>query len=622
MCGIILAAAKSPVSEFVLAAHKRQRHRGPDDEGIHFSTIGDCHLGMAHQRLSILDLSQNGKQPMVSSTGQHRIIFNGEIYNYEALIKEFGLQNLVSKTDTEVVVELIERLGIHEACKKFNGMWAIAVHDVAENKLYLSRDRLGKKPLYYWQDGNGIFVASELHSLLQHPVLAKNRRPDPVVAARFLAYGLQNIDDRSWIEGVKFLPAASIGIVDLNTPEKGVLDISSYWQPAKTEADTFTTSADSLVDELKWLVEDSVKLRLQADVPVGIALSGGLDSSVITAMSVANKNGKQDSIKLFSAVNPKSKEDESFFVDSMARHVGKDVQKFILNPTADHDLFETLKTCISHSDGPLSSFSSVLFYKLMESAKDIGIKVILTGQGADEAFCGYRKYPILEAKRRLKNRDFTGAFKFLSGFLLNGTLISEFKFNEAKRYLGLSSKSILGPVALSSLDAISLSTIDTLPDRQWADLSRYSVPYLCHYEDRMSMAFSREIRSPFLDYRLVEFGLRLPADLKMKNGWTKYALREAFKDQLPHEVCWRKDKKGFVNPQDEWLKNILSDTLLQFMSNPRAKVYEYGLVDRDAYLSMFKTYMAGKGNIWFRDVFAPFSLELWLDYLESASATI
>lgn len=616
MCGIIMAVSLQPVEGFVKAAHERQKHRGPDSEDSYFSKVGNCFIGMAHQRLSIFDLSENGKQPMTSASGRHRIVYNGEVYNYKSLIKEYDLANLKSGSDTEVVVELIEKLGIEEACKKFNGMWSIAVHDTLLNKLYISRDRLGKKPLYYWQDDSGVFIASELHSLLKHPELCKNYKPDPVVAARFLAYGVQNADNRSWIEGVSFLPPATIGEIDLDHPELGVIKMSNYWQPNMSTFDS-DLSTDTYIEELKYLVEDSVRLRLEADVPVGIALSGGLDSSIITALSVAHTNKTNGAVKLFSAVNPSSKDDESYFINSMSNHINSDVHKFILDPTGNHNLFDTLKSCIEHSDGPISSFSSLLFYKLMESAKAVGIKVILTGQGADEVFCGYRKYPILEAKRLLKRGDLVKAFSFVSKFLLNGTLISEFNFNESKRYLGFSKKNILGPVSLNAIDKISLSLIEELSERQWLDISKYSVPYLCHYEDRMSMAFSREVRSPFLDYRVVEFGLRLPENLKMNNGWTKYALREAFSEQLPNEITWRKDKKGFVNPQDDWLKNILSGYVREILSDKNALVYKYGLVDRDAYLNMFDCYMRGSSSVWFREVFAPFSLEIWLLYIKS-----
>ena len=618
MCGIVAAVSTLSVESFVVAAHKRQRHRGPDSEGLYFDRVGDAFIGMAHQRLSILDLSENGAQPMLSASGKYRIIYNGEVYNYKSLIKEFGLTNLNSMSDTEVVLELIEKLGVRDACRHFNGMWALAVHDIEAKKIYISRDRLGKKPFYYWQNDTGVFIASELHSLLRHPGLSKTYKPDPVVAARFLAYGIQNVDNRSWIEGVSFLPPACMGEISLEQPEQGVVNISSYWQPENSQIDS-NTSSDSLIDELKALIGDAVKIRLQADVPVGIALSGGLDSSIITALATSDPDSGTGSVNLFSSVNPESTDDESYFVDCMAEHVNRDVNKFVLSPAGGDDLLETLNACISHSDGPMTSFASLLFYKLMDSATEVGVKVILTGQGADEAFCGYRKYPILEAKRRLRSGDLIGAFSFISKFALNGTLFSEFNFKEAKRYLGVSSKSILGSVSLKALDGLSLSTIDELSDRQWDDVSKLSVPYLCHYEDRMSMAFSREVRSPFLDYRVIEFGLRSPTHLKMRDGWTKYGLRKAFESDLPEEITWRKDKKGFVNPQDEWFKSILSDYVWEILSDPNAKVYTFGLVDREAYLRMFTNYMQDKGSIWFRDVFAPFSLELWLSYLESAT---
>ncbi len=316
---------------------------------------------------------------------------------------------------------------------------------------------------------------------------------------------------------------------------------------------------------------------------------------------------------LFSAVNPGSKEDESEHIDVMARHLGANVRRFTLNPNEGQGLLGLLKTCIGHNDGPVSSFSNLLFYKLMQSAHSAGITVVLTGQGADEAFCGYRKYPILEVKRLLKTGRVADATRLAAGFISNGTLLSQFNLTEAKRYLGSSNRSILGVAAAEALDLAALGQITSLGERQWLDVSRYSVPYLCHYEDRMSMAWSREVRSPFLDYRVVDMGLRMSAGLKLNRGWTKYALRKAFERDLPASIAWRKDKKGFVNPQDDWLKGSLQTAVRDLMGRTDARVYVAGLVDRKEYLKRFDDYCADRGLVWFRDVFAPFALELWMN---------
>lgn len=609
MCGIVFAIATSPVRDFINVVHRRQRHRGPDGEGLHFEESGPIFWGMAHQRLSIVDLTDSGAQPMLSASGRLRILFNGEIYNYRELAKQFGLTALQSGSDTEVAVELIERLGIDEACRQFNGMWALVVHDRITNRMYVTRDRFGKKPMYIRRDSAGIFLASEMHSLLGLPGVGTS--PNAIVTARFLAQSLQNVDDLSWIDGIESFPPASIAEIECSNPSAGLRRLRRFWEPDFDSPEEVRSDREA-VEALRFLVQDAVRLRLHADVLVGIALSGGIDSSILSVQAVRQARARGHEALLFSAVNPGSDEDESPHIDTMARHLNCNVHRFQLAPDAGDGLFGLMQRCIRQSDGPISSFSSVLFYKLMERARATGITVVLTGQGADEAFCGYRKYPILEIKRRLARGDLWGAARLGWGFARNGTLLPQFNLREAKRYAGAANRSLLGPVATQALRLEPLGRVSTLSQRQWDDVAKYSVPYLCHYEDRMSMAWSREVRSPFLDYRVVDFGLRLPERLKLSRGWTKYALRRAFECDLPSSIAWRKDKMGFVNPQDDWLKGSLQDVVRDVMGKSDARVYQAGLVDREGYLERLDSYCAGRGNVWFRDVFGPFSLELWM----------
>lgn len=609
MCGLVFGLSSRPVYSFVRVAHSRQYYRGPDGEGVLFEETGGVHMGMAHERLAIVGLSESGAQPMLSASGRFRILFNGEVYNFRELAQQFGLHNLRSGTDTEVIVELVERMGIDDAVAHFNGMWAMVVQDIEANRFYVSRDRFGKKPLYVHRDSRGIYMASEMHSLLGLPGV--DLTPDAVTASRFLAQSLQNVDDRSWLECIKAFPPASIGEIDGTDPAAGIGNIRTYWKPGY-ETPLPAQSPEDTIEELRSLVQNAIRLRLHADVPVGVALSGGIDSSIISLQATQTTGAMGHRTELFSAVNPGSKEDESVHIDAMARHLDSDVRRFQLDPEEGDGLFGLLQTCIRHADGPVTSFSNLLFYKLMERAHSAGITVVLTGQGADEAFCGYRKYPILEIKRLVKARRFGEASKFAAGFIANGTILPQFNLTEAKRYTGASNKSILGEAAASALDLAPLGRITSLGKRQWQDVSKYSVPYLCHYEDRMSMAFSREVRSPFLDYRVVDMGLRMPERLKLSRGWTKYALRKAFERDLPQSIAWRKDKKGFVNPQDDWLKGNLQPIVRDLMGRSDARVYQAGLVDKAGYMERFDAYCAGRGHVWFRDVFAPFALELWM----------
>lgn len=610
MCGIIFSASRQPADAFVNSAHKRQRHRGPDAENIIFEQSNGYHFGFAHQRLSIVDLSDLGRQPMMSRSGKSLILFNGEVYNHRDLANAFDLHPLKSGSDTEVVLELIEKIGMKATCEHLNGMWSIVFFDRNSGKVQISRDRFGKKPINYLANSHGVFFASEVASLTYAP--GYQFQVDTVSAARYLTQSLQNVDEHTWIKSIKSFPAGHIAELDLSGAVPAFSNMEPFWTPPHPDAASSRTQ-DDWIEELRGTVEDAVNIRLVADVPVGVALSGGIDSSIIAALAKAKLTGSGQGIGMFSAVSPGSKDDESPFVDIMESFLGSDVSRFNLDLDSDSGLFDLLTHCIGHNDGPVASFSNVLFYKLMEQARTSDIAVVLTGQGADEAFCGYRKYPFLQAKQLLKQGKIFKGTAAISKFLFNDSILKDIKYSEVKRYLGKSNDSILGQATQSAFMPFALGAIQTLSDRQWQDIAHYSVPYLCHYEDRMSMACSREVRAPFLDYRVIELGLSMPDNVKLHNGWTKWALRKAFEPDLPPQITWRKDKKGFVNPQDTWMKTTLKSHVLEIMQDKSQPIYTEGLVDRDTYLKLFKEYCDGNTSIWFREVFAPFSLALWMN---------
>lgn len=607
MCGIIFAADTRPVDQIVSKMHAAQTHRGPDSSGVEFEQAGDVNLGFAHERLSIVDLSETGSQPMESASGRSLIIFNGEIYNFLALAKFYGLKNLRSSTDTEVALELIEMLGITEASKLFNGMWSIVFYDRKEGVIHLSRDRFGKKPLHIARLGTGIFISSEIYPLLKHPDIST--APDLIVAARFLNQSIQNADCRTWLRDVQQLPAATTATINIRDAKFPIVSETSFWSPS-FEAPESRSDAD-WIEELRETTTNAIDLRLNADVPVGIALSGGLDSTVIASAAFRQKSTNQN-IHLFSATSKGSADDESDFIDIAEKALNVKVQRYDLQLEQSEDFLGSLYECIRHNDGPIASFSPMLFYKLMGMAKQIGVTVVLTGQGADEGFCGYRKYPFFQIKKLLKEKRLLEALQFGGAFARRGTLFNGFKLAEAKRYIGKPNAGILGEACREVSGSVDLGGADTIEARQWRDISSLSVPYLCHYEDRLSMAHSREVRAPFLDYRVIELGLQMPLHLKMQKGWTKYALRKAFASKLPSEIAWRKDKKGFVNPQDDLFRGPLQSVVREIMFDENAQVYTEGLVDHKAYMAMFDKYCAGDKRIWFREVFAPFATEIWL----------
>jgi asparagine synthase (glutamine-hydrolysing) len=610
MCGIVGAVGNADVTALVAAAAEVQAHRGPDAQGQSTVQVGERWLSLAHQRLSILDLSDAGRQPMDSRSGRWSIVFNGEVYNYLELAEQYGLDDLRSGSDTEVVLELMERLGPERALGEFNGMWALLAHDRHTNKLYLSRDRFGKKPLYWSRTSELFFAASELKSFLAVPGV--DLTPNPTVAARYLAQALQDVDTETWLSGVSAFPAGHWGTIDLSEPDRGLQDVRAYWDIGDLTPDPNVRFED-WVDELRATVEDAVAIRLRADVRTGVALSGGIDSSIISTIARARLGDDASQLTFFSAVHPGHPQDESRFIDTMAEYLDIPVARMSINPDDTDGLRELLVRCSWQNDGPVASMSNVLFYLLMQEAVKLDTTVVLTGQGADEAFCGYRKYPMLELKRLLRGGHPRQAARHALPFLRRGTLVPQLNLATAKRYFGKQDTSLLGEATAAALRPEALGAVGgSLNDRAWLDLTRYSVPYLTHYEDRMSMAWSREVRAPFLDYRVVRLGVQAPTDFKMRDGWTKYGLRKAFESQLPPSITWRKDKMGFASPEGAWMKTALRPDLEALIADPNAPLFTQGLVDRGAYRRLYDAYLRGERRVWVRDVFAPFVLNLWL----------
>jgi len=618
MCGIVFSASRQYAQTFVDTAHAAQNHRGPDGGAIHKEVVKGVSLGFGHERLSIVDLSVQGAQPMVSRSRKSLIIFNGEIYNHRELAAQFELGPLKSTSDTEVALELIEKIGLEKACQNFNGMWAIIFLDRHAQSVSISRDRLGKKPLNYLANSQGVFFASEVQALASAP--GYDFKINAVSAARFLVQSLQNVDEATWVEGVKAFPPGHTAQIDLDSDIPTLGALRPFWSPRFDEVYPHRKEGE-WVEELHATARDAVRIRLVADVPVGIALSGGVDSSIIANVANEFQNQSGQGIGLFSAVNPGSKDDESAFIDIMESSLGCDVDRFNLDFDRNRSIFDLLAFCNKHNDGPIPSFSNLLFYQLMEKAKSKGIKVVLTGQGADEAFCGYRKYPFFYVTHLFKEGRYFDGIKNVAQFLMNDTIFKDLSYAELKRYIGKANTNALGVNSKEAFQPLSLGPADSLTHRQWQDIANFSVPYLCHYEDRMSMAASCEVRAPFLDYRLIELGLAMPAELKLNGGWTKFALRKAFENTIPKKITWRKDKKGFVNPQDKWLKIDLKEDVLDIMGNADHPIYTEGLVDRKAYLKLFNDYCGGDKKIWFREVFAPFSLAIWIDQMRQIASS-
>lgn len=593
------------------------RHRGPDGEGCWSTRVGNCEVALGHLRLAIIDLTEGGHQPMFLPDGSHSLVFNGEVYNYKELRSELTQLGVGFRTqsDTEVVLWALATWG-EEAFTKFNGMWAIAWIDLRKGRLLLSRDRFGIKPLYFcWRNG-ALFFASEIKA-----ILAGTRERFAVntqAVGRFLHQSLLDAQPQTFFAGIEALPAGHSLTLSLDRTAPSQATLASYWRLA--DVDGFK-GYEQGIEAVQAIFLDAVKLQLRSDVPVGVLLSGGIDSSSIAA-AMRQTLGRDANLHAISAVSGRPEYDETPFIESVSRHLACPVHYVLLNRNPA-EWFDLLGTVVYANDEPVGSFSPVAHYLLMEEARRLGITVILSGQGGDENLCGYFKFLAFYLQQLSKGGHLLSALQVLSGFLRNGTVLSQFKISEAKRYIPRFVRrleiDICGPRLHPHNFAVPTGLGDgDLAQRQRADLERLSVPALVHYEDRTSMSWSREIRLPFLDYRLVELLLSLGPQWKLRDGWTKWVFRKAMEDYLPQSIVWRKDKQGFTLPHGEWLKHELRNKIESLIDGDMLSA-DLGLIDRQSLRQRYKAYCkqpVNRGSISFKDIFNPISLEIWARQFE------
>ncbi|UCE23174.1 MAG: asparagine synthase (glutamine-hydrolyzing) [Candidatus Zixiibacteriota bacterium] len=525
MCGILAVISKNghPLPRRdITFMRDLMTHRGPDDAGLFIDETNG--VALAHRRLSILDLSSSGKQPMRSPQGNY-ISFNGEIYNYTELKAEFlSQQQFVSSSDTAVLLHMIEKYG-EDALNRLNGMWAFVYFEPEKQQLLISRDRYGIKPLYYLDTSEVTILSSEIKPILASPYYTRELNQDAVDV--YLHCGLVDGLEETFFKGIKRFPAASYCRYSLRNKE---LNFRKYYS---IEQSVTTLDGDwrENVQTFKDLFFDSVKLRMRSDVPVGTCLSGGLDSSSIysTASEILS-----DKLSSFSAKFSEQEYDESYFYNRV-------LQKYPGNNSAvkpSFDNFEDqLKKIIYYLEEPSKAMGVFPQWHVMELAAR-GVKVLLDGQGGDEILAGY---------------DYYKPYCFLDDFRhrphkLPVSLTGYAVHNGVKPLLKL-------PLNVLKILLKERTTFNGsfLSQRLLNDVTVDMLPALLKYEDKIGMAFSIEARVPFLDYRLVDFVFSLRESYKINNGWSKKILRESMRDILPDEIINRIDKKGFPTPLESVL---------------------------------------------------------------------
>ena len=571
----------------VEAATTSLRHRGPDDEGYllahtrratttacggrdtdprvrlpNLHTVdGDApDLAFGFRRLSIVDLSPAGHQPMGTGDGRHWMVFNGEIYNHDDLRRELIGRGHVfrGRSDTEVLLAALGAWG-RSAFSRCNGMWAVALWDRDARSLLLCRDRFGVKPLFYSFEDGVFSFASEAKALVGGH--GRAFEPDDAVVAAYLETGAlpAPTDGATFFSGIRSLPPGHwLELTD------GRLTIERYYElPTETEA---VTDARAVAD-YRALLEDSVRLRLHADVPVGTCLSGGLDSSSIVCLTrdLLGADRRAGAQQTFSAVyRDGGAYDEESFMQRVIAAANTDAH-FVV-PTAER-LTADLDRIVWHQDEPFTSTSIFAQWCLMSAVREAGVTVLLDGQGADEPLGGYRPFDRHVADMVARGAVFGAVREAIAANRVNGLAIHSLAGRAVAHRLPAAGRAWLrqrrdaGAVSWSSpaLGRTAASEPDdsSLDGHLRALVTRHSLPHLLRYEDRNSMAFSIEARVPFVDYRVMEYAFTRGTRLRLRAGWTKWLLRRAMVGTVPDEIVWRRDKVGFDTPERRWMDAIV-----------------------------------------------------------------
>lgn len=606
MCGIIFQISDKEIdTKNLKKAEIFQKHRGPDFMGSKKIIAEGKNLYFSHQRLSILDLSSAANQPMIDEESGSILIFNGEIYNYKELKKDLSKFKTSFKTtsDTEVLLYYLIFFGPEITCKKINGMWSFVFYDIKKRKIFFSRDRCGEKPLYYYMHNNNLIVASELKTLA---IASKQKfNLNKKFIYNFLENSLIDLDDSSILDEIKQFKQGHLYSLDLKK-DKIILDESSYWDLEDKEKD-FPNLENLIYDRFF----ESVKIRLRSDVKIGIMLSGGLDSSVIC--SVAKKIDKNYNFQLLSFVNDSKKNDESKFIELMENHLNVKSLKVKL-PDNKESYFELLKEVSKKIDAPIAGPSNLAHFHMMQIARKNNLKVVLSGQGADETLCGYNKYLYVYLINLFKNKKFFKFFQTFFLFLKNKTIFNQFNINDVKRYLGKKKSSYYGSF-FNNVKKMPIYFVgQNVRSRQIDDVKKFSIPSICHFEDRLSMLNSIEVRYPFLDNNLIELFISLNEEKKIYKGWTKYIFRKTFEKLLPKKITWRKDKNGFSTDFEEKLNNqYYYEYLCKHYFNDNAVIFNKKIIDKENFLNIFKKFYKSKDKkLSSKKLFSIISLEEWL----------
>jgi asparagine synthase (glutamine-hydrolysing) len=640
MCGFagVLSSASRPGSvderrDVVARMGATLVHRGPDDDGVWVDT--ETGVGLAHRRLSIIDLSEAGRQPMSSACGRFVIVYNGEIYNFLELRPELESAGYAFRghSDTEVLLAALAQWGIDRTLARINGMFAFALWDRHERKLHLARDRMGKKPLYYGWAGDDFVFGSELKALRAHPGFAAE--VDPSALTLFLRYAYVPAPYSIYRNTYK-LPQGSVLTLDAEAAARGPASftpgerVSVYWsaidRAERIAGEPFDASDAEVADSLDELLRDAVACRLIADVPLGAFLSGGIDSSIVVALMQVQSTRP---VRTFT-IGFHHEHNEAEHAGAVARHLGTDHCELYVEGEDTLGVIDVLPTVFDEPFADASQIPTLIISRLARQH----VTVALSGDGGDELFFGYRRYfrgrkiwPVVRrlpggvrrtlasiARRAGASEPGEGKLHNLSADLEATTLNAMFR-NRVSRWKDPAALVVDGSEPPSAFDAVfdRLARSEAAADAErWmmlVDLATYLTDDILVKVDRASMAASLEVRAPLLDYRVVEMASRLPTHLKFRDGAGKWILRQVLARYVPPALTER-PKTGFGAPIRQWLRGALREWGEDLLAADRLK--REGFFRQDAIRAMWSENMSGRRK-WHNHLWPVLMFQAWLE---------
>ena len=640
MCGITGVFEFGPeggrVDEATLARMRDTLvHRGPDDAGLHVSA--DRTVGLAHRRLSIIDLSPLGRQPMTNEDGSIWITFNGEIYNHLALRAELERRGHVyrSRTDTETLVHLYEEEGT-EMVRRIEGDFAFALWDANRRRLFMARDRLGVKPLYYALLPGALVFGSEIKAILAHPRMS--RKIDRAALYHYLTF-VAAPAPRTLFQGVRKLPPATRLVVEAD----GAMRADTYWDPLEAAPDAIARSGDPgrIATRVRELLEAAIEKRMMSDVPFGVFLSGGLDSSANVALMSRLMDRPVRTFSVGFRDHPSYNEFEH--ARAVAARYRTEHHEVAIG---SRDLLDAMPALIFHQDEPIADWVSVPLHFVSALARTHGTTVIQVGEGSDEQFFGYEGYrrafhdekPRFERLLRLPLPVRRGAYtaaRGLAGVLGRGgdrlELLRKAAAEESLFWGGAiawtedDKRRLLSPAARAALEGLNSHEVVADHDRHvrrvlpeadfgqrmiYLELKNRLAELLLMRVDKVTMASSIEARVPFLDHHMVEFSLQIPTEMKLLEGRTKYVLKRAMEGILPDEIIHR-PKQGFGAPVSEWFRGELYRPAFEGVLGSRLR--GEGFFDYDHVRALFEDHRAGRRDHGWH-LWTLYHLSRWFDY--------